>query len=47
MDNNVFLLKKICNILGVVYDDDYLNSLGECEKMLYLLEQIYRFLGGE
>ena len=40
-------LLKICQVLGVVYDDNYLSSLGECEKMLYLLDEIYKFLGGE
>jgi uncharacterized protein YycO len=38
----------ICDILGVKYDYDYLNSLNsECEKVNYLFSLIYKFLGGE
>ena len=40
-------LIKICDILGVVYDDSYLNALSECDKIQYLLGEIYKFLGGE
>ena len=42
------ILVDICEILGVKYDDNYLNSLNdECDKMSYLLNQIYKYLGGE
>ena len=38
---------QICVILGVVYDENYLNSLNDdCEKVNYLLNQIYKYLGG-
>lgn len=41
-------LIQICQILGVVYDENYLNSLSDdCAKIDYLLNQIRKFLGGE
>jgi len=44
----VNVLIDICDILGVVYDLNYLNSLkDDCKKIEYLLNQIYKFLGGE
>ena len=44
----VDILIDICNILGAKFDINYLNSLkDECEKIDYLLKQIYKFLGGE
>jgi len=44
----VDILIRICQILGVVFDESYLNSLdGDCKKIDYLLNQIYKFLGGE
>jgi len=43
----VDILIEICKLLGVVYNDGYLNSIdGDCEKIEYLLKQIYKFLGG-
>ena len=40
-------LLSICDILGVFYDVDYLNSLSvDCDKVDYLLNQILIFLGG-
>lgn len=40
-------LISICNILGVSFDSDYLSSLGsDCDKVDYLLNQIFNFLGG-
>jgi len=41
------ILVQICQILGVEYDRDYLKELSDCEKMGYLLNQIYKFLGGK
>ena len=39
---------QICVILGVNYDENYLNSLNDdCQKIEYLLNQIYKYLGGE
>ena len=40
-------LIDICNILGCEYDVDYLNSLSDCQRVNYLLSQIYRYLGGQ
>ena len=39
---------SICNILGVEYDVDYLDSLEDvCKKLEYLLSKVYEFLGGK
>ena len=44
----VDILIQICVILGVNYDENYLNSLNDdCQKIEYLLNQIYKYLGGE
>ena len=41
-------LIKICDFLGVSYDENYLNSFdSDCKKFEYLLDCIYKFLGGE
>jgi hypothetical protein len=41
-------LIMICDVLGVDYCYDYLNSLDNvCDKIDYLLNQIYKYLGGE
>ena len=42
------LLKDICDILGVDYNNEVLLHIDDiCDKVLYLLEQIYKFLGGK
>jgi len=42
------IIISICDILGVKYDVDYLNSLeNECSKADYLFRCIYKFLGGK
>ena len=44
----VNVLIEICHLLGVSYDEDYLNSLNSfCDEVNYLLDCIYKFLGGE
>jgi len=46
--NTLSILINICNILGVIYDEDKLNSFKDyCEKVNYLLFEIYKFLGGK
>jgi len=43
----VSVLIEICNLLGVDYNENYLNSLNDdCKKIEYLLNCIYKFLGG-
>ena len=42
----VDILLNICNLLGCKYDVSYLNSLDDCKKVNYLLNQIYKYLGG-
>jgi len=43
----VDVLIDICFLLGVVYDENQLNVLSnECDKVEYLLNQIYIYLGG-
>jgi len=37
---------SICDVLGVFYDLDYVDTLGDCSLVEYFLEQIYKFLGG-
>ena len=42
------ILVDICEILGVDYDENILNSKSDlCDKVDYLLNQIYKYLGGE
>jgi len=44
----VNILIQICQILGAEFDSNYLNSIkDDCKKIEYLLNQIYKFLGGE
>ena len=44
----VDILIRICNILGVNYDVKYFSSLKDnCKRIEYLLNQIYKYLGGE
>ena len=47
MNENISILLQICVILGVEVNENELNSIkGECDKLRYLLNQIYYFLGG-
>ncbi|WP_434658479.1 hypothetical protein [Sulfurimonas sp. NW9] len=43
---SLFYLLNICNILGVSYDSNFGGALSDCDRMEYLLKQIYIFLGG-
>ncbi len=48
MDNdNILLLRSICDLLGVEYDVNVFDDLEYCDLLKYLLEQIYKFLGGK
>ena len=41
------VLITICSLLGCEYDSNYLSSLNDdCKKVNYLLNQIYKYLGG-
>ncbi len=39
-------LLLICDILGVLYDRNRVDSLEKCEAIQYLINRIYLFLGG-
>lgn len=40
-------LLNICDLLGVKYDMNYLNTIPVCDRITYLLYQIYLYLGGK